>query len=123
MANPNRFTVQLDTLQASTVETSSDVGAIELSSATGRAIELWVDVTAASGTTPTLVINAQTSIDDVAATNFVTQKSTSTITGTGAFSLVINRAEHALGKTLRVSWTIGGTTPSFTFRVRMIRME
>ena len=79
-----------------------------------------------TGTTPTLTVRLQWSPDggttwlDLDTTN----AQTASITGTGAFVLRVypgiataaNAALNApLPRTWRLAWTIGGTTPSFTF--------
>ena len=70
----------------------------------------FLNITAASGTSPTLDIKFQDSADnstwvDVASGAF-SQKTT-----TGASSLVLSN----VGPYLRAVQTVGGTTPSFTF--------
>lgn len=83
-----------------------------------------LDITAASGTTPTLDVKLQF-VDDISG-KFVDVPGAAFAqkTGTGTDSLVVfpgvtaaaNRAvSYALGKTCRFVYTIGGTTPSFTF--------
>lgn len=116
----SKFQLQENEIKASTAETTGGTGTIELKSDTARALEIWALVTAVSGTTPVLAVIVETSIDG---TTFVEQTRISGIAATGAFSVPLNRADHALGKKIRVSWTITGTTPSFTFSVVMGRME
>lgn len=92
----------------------------------GAGATFSVNVTAASGTTPTLVWRPQFSYDggttfvDIDATNL----STASITTTGLFHLKIYPAiataanaslNGVLPRFWRSAWTIGGTTPSFTF--------
>jgi nitrate/nitrite transporter NarK len=69
-------------------------------------------VTAASGTTPTLDVTLETTADG---TNYYTvpvtfPQQTGTTTG-------VARVFGSLGATSRWKWTIGGTTPSFTFSI------
>ena len=81
-------------------------------------LTLGVNITAASGTTPTLDLTVEWSFDG--GTTFLvgdpadsfTQKTT---TGTAA------KAFEAKGDCYRVRWTIAGTTPSFTFSVREVQ--
>src|SRR5512138_3179892 len=89
--------------------TSSDSGALVSDSA--RYLQLMVDVTAASGTTPTLDIVVEWSPDG--STWFVAQPvdSFTQITVAGK---VIKRFDIKAPR-FRVRWTIAGTTPSFTF--------
>jgi len=75
-------------------------------------IRAQLNVTAAAGTTPTLNVIIEDSVDGGANWNTVgtfAQK-------TGAAREVIN-ITSLFGDQLRISWTIGGTTPSFTFAV------
>lgn len=70
-----------------------------------------LEVTAASGTTPTLDVVLEDSLDGT----------TWNVVGTfaqrvGAGRQVINVAAPFADR-LRVRWTVGGTTPSFTFSV------
>jgi hypothetical protein len=86
----------------------------------------FLNVTAVSGTTPTMLWKIQWSYDggttyvDLDATN----ATTASITGTGTFKIVVypgvitaaNAAlNHPLPRNFRTAWVIGGTTPSFTF--------
>ncbi len=85
-------------------------------------IRAQLNVTAASGTTPTLDVIIQDSVDNGSNWNTI-----GTFTQKNAVSReVINinpaKAESGtfqpmFGNLLRVQWTIGGTTPSFTFQV------
>ncbi len=122
--NPRRFQVIGPvTIEASKTETATGDGAVFIEpnySSTARAIEFHVIVSAASGTTPTLEILAMATLDG---TNFAEANRSAVITGIGTFSFTINRADHALGKTLRIDHVIGGATPSFTFSVIMGKME
>lgn len=91
-----------------------------------RGVRLYLDVTAASGTTPTLDVKVQTK-DPVSSTYIdlpgaaFSQKTT---TGSDDLTIYPGVAEtanetvsDALSRTWRVVATIGGTTPSFTFSV------
>jgi len=74
----------------------------------------YLDVTAASGTTPTLDINFQNTVDG--GTVFFTHSSfaqaTTTTTERKAFT-----APNGIDGQIQI--TIGGTTPSFTFSLRL----
>ena len=70
-----------------------------------------LDVTAASGTTPTLDVVLEDTIDG---TNYNTIATFTQLTAAGR--LVVN-VTTPFSDTLRARWTIGGTTPSFTFSV------
>ena len=71
---------------------------------------LTLDVTAASGTTPSLTVNVQHSSDGA---TWVTHSSFAAKTATGTERKVF----AGLDRYVRASWTITGTTPSFTFSV------
>lgn len=101
--------------------------------------EFIVDVTAASGTSPTLDLAIENSPDE--GTTFYTAFRWAQITGTGPRRLVVRllasdaggeasipldptggalSASCPLSKTIRVRWNIGGTNPSFTFAVHAL---
>jgi hypothetical protein len=74
-------------------------------------IRAQLNVTAASGTTPTLDVTIQDTLDG---TNWFTigtfaQKTTA--------ALEVINVTVPFADRLRVLWTIGGTTPSFTFAI------
>lgn len=76
---------------------------------------LLLNVTAASGTSPTLDIKIQTSHDN----------SDWYDTGTAFTQITATSKPSALkvtnfGKYVRAAWTIGGTSPSFTFSLQMV---
>jgi len=114
MANPLAIT-----LQASTTDTVDGTGAgvdvtldaAAVSTYPRGAAKLLLEVTAASGTTPTLDVVVETSPSGSGSWKQV-----------GAFDQVtaagLQRLPVAgLERYVRVSWTIGGTTPSFTFAI------
>lgn len=110
---------------ASAAVTASGAGnAIDVSSAKGA---IWeIDVTAVTGTNPTMVWKVQINIDG---TNWVdldaTNAATASTTATGrplihVYPGLTNTASGTCNKVLpalaRLAWTIGGTaTPTFTF--------
>lgn len=77
---------------------------------TGHTMRAFLDVTAASGTAPTLDVKLETSHDGVTwrLVKAFAQK-------TGVSSERISTSD--LDKHVRWAWTITGTTPSFTFSV------
>ncbi|HZT61008.1 MAG TPA: hypothetical protein VFA21_20555 [Pyrinomonadaceae bacterium] len=85
------------------------------SSAGGGVAHLHIP--AASGTTPTITVKVQHSTDNITFVDLVTFNAA---TGAG-----VQRVELAAGTTVnryvRVTFTIGGTTPSFTFAVAFAR--
>jgi hypothetical protein len=83
-----------------------------------------VDVTAASGTSPVLVVTVQ-GVDPVSGKTY-TLLASANITGVSTTVLKVGPALTAaanavandvMPKQWQVSWTITGTTPSFTFSV------
>ncbi|MEW5820327.1 MAG: hypothetical protein AB1782_09065 [Cyanobacteriota bacterium] len=71
---------------------------------------IYLDVTAASGTSPTLDVSIQDTIDG---TNWDTVASFTQATSTGREVKRINN----YSRYMRISYTIGGTDPDFTFSV------
>lgn len=91
-----------------------------------RGAVFTLDITAASGTTPTLDVKVQRF--DVVSGQYVDLPSAAfaqkTATGTDDVTIYPGIAETAnrsvsdvIGEVYRVVWTIGGTTPSFTFSI------
>lgn len=74
-----------------------------------------VEVTSASGTNPTLNIVVQTSPDNSAWFD-LPGGALSQITQAGNYAAKVEN----FGKYIRVSYTIGGTAPSFSFSVRFV---
>lgn len=105
-------TVEDYTPQASTTQTATFNGAAFDSP--GASARLLLNVTAASGTSPTLDVKIQTRKDasdtfrDLASSPAFAQKTT---TGTE------RKCFTGLDRQIRVVATIGGTTPSFTYSV------
>lgn len=103
---------------ADTESVSLHPSAARTATSTGSSIELGdrgtlrllLDVTAASGTTPTLDVTVQTSHDGS------TWRSLGTFTQATAISSE-RKSFSGCDRFVRVSYTIGGTTPSFTFSV------
>lgn len=107
---------QIFSLLASAARTvtgsGSDVATLNARDLGGQ-VRVYLDVTAAAGTTPTLDVRIQGKINGAYYTiGTFTQK-----TAAGRDSILI---EEAPG-TLRADWTIGGTTPSFTFEINCHR--
>lgn len=117
----NNYTLNLDTSSARTTSANGTTGI----NYNARGARFVTNVTAVSGTTPTLVVRLQYSYDG---TNFVdydtTNAQTVSITANGQYvfdvypglTTAANSAKNGiLPRTYRLAWTIGGTTPSFTF--------
>jgi hypothetical protein len=111
--------------ETSSAKTSSSTSA-NVTNHNGRGGYIQINVTAVSGSSPTLTCRVQYSVDS--GTNFVdldtTNAQTASITTTGLYQLrvypgiaaVANSAcNAALPRTWRLAWTIGGSSPSFTF--------
>ncbi len=81
----------------------------------GEDVSLAVDVTAASGTTPTLDMTIEWSHDG--GTTWMTADPPDAFTQITAAAKK-TKVFAAKAPTYRVRWTIAGTTPSFTFQVR-----
>lgn len=73
-----------------------------------------ISVTAASGTSPTLDVVVEDTLDG---TNWFT---VGTFTQKTAAGTQVVNVESPFSDTLRVRWTVGGTSPSFTFEVRWV---
>ena len=80
---------------------------------------MYIDVSAASGTSPTLDAKIQ-GYDPLSASWFDTGDAFAQLTTTGSERVEIAALPDAR---LRVAYTIGGTTPSFTFTVGMTTKE
>jgi hypothetical protein len=97
------------TLHASQARTSTGSGAAVFTKDAG-VVRLLLDVTAASGTTPSMTVTLEQSRDG-STWRTVSSFAAKTTTGQEALSA------GGLDRYIRVSWTISGTTPSFTFSV------
>ena len=111
------------TLLASAAQTAT-VNTAAQSNTNARGVTVTVDVTAVSGTSPTLTpsIEAQ---DPVSGAWYALDGAATAITATGLYTYqlypgatggaVTQATSLALPAAWRVAFTIGGTTPSFTF--------
>lgn len=95
------------TLHPSAARTATGNGTVSEETGRRRTLALVLAVTAASGDTPTLDVTVQTSRDG---STWYTAGAFTQATGTGT-----QRKTFVLDRYVRVVWTIGGTTPSFTF--------
>jgi hypothetical protein len=77
---------------------------------------LVLDVTAASGTTPTLDVSIQTSDDNSTWRTLASFSQKTTVSNQ-------HLSVSGLDRYLRFSWVIAGTTPSFTFSVGVLGGE
>lgn len=110
--------VQQITLHPSGAETatvtSPDVDVEQL-----KAANFYLDVTAFSGTTPTLDVKIQEK-DPVSGAYFDILTFTQATGVTNERKNYDSSAAELLGKIIRFVATIGGTTPSFTFSLSMV---
>jgi hypothetical protein len=97
------------TLATSVARTANgDSGAVGISQGTAR---LTLDVTTVGGTGPTLDVVIETSFDG--ASNWRSLGAFAQRTGVGAE----RKSFPGCDRFIRARWTLGGTTPSFTFSV------
>lgn len=100
-----------DLVESAARTANGDSGAlINFSSVTQ--IRAQLDVTAASGTSPTLDVVVEDTLDG---TNWNAVATFTQRTGTGREVIDITTL---FADRLRIRWTVGGTSPSFTFSVR-----
>lgn len=113
-------------VEASSAKAASGNSATALTNHNGSGVHLFVNVSAVSGTTPTLAVRVQ--VQDPVSSSWVDLPgaATANITATGLTLLTIypgatvaanSAVSLPLPRTWRLAWTIGGTTPSFTFSV------
>ncbi|MGH6933669.1 MAG: hypothetical protein ACREEE_14695 [Dongiaceae bacterium] len=96
----------------------------DLENRTGRGVRLWLNITAASGSTPTLDIKLQWKDPvsglyfDIPGANFP-QKPAAGTDDLTVYPGIAETATEAVSDVIPRNWravaTIGGTTPSFTF--------
>lgn len=80
--------------------------------ASADSLRAQLSVTAAAGTSPTLNVIIEDSLDGGATWNVIGTFAQRTAVGREVINITIPFTEA-----MRVSWTIGGTAPSFTFEV------
>jgi hypothetical protein len=78
----------------------------------GESVRAQLNVTAASGTTPTLNVLVEDSLDNGATYNTIGTFAQKTTPGREVINITTPFAEN-----LRVSWTIAGNNPNFIFAV------
>ncbi len=94
---------------ASATQTASGTGTA-FNVAGAKKLDATLTISARSGTTPTLDVALETTVDG---TNWYTVAAFPQKNATGSDA----RAFGTLGKQCRWKWTITGTTPSFTFAI------
>lgn len=100
--------MSLQLVSAQAITTAGNTTPLSLDNhAMGTSLLAQVNVTATSGTAPSLTVNVQQSPDGV---GWTTTDTFPAITNVGVRNLAVEvRSEFA-----RLSWTVTGTTPSFT---------
>jgi hypothetical protein len=106
--------VLAETLVASAARTTTGNSGVLTGFGPVKTLRLALNVSAASGTTPTLDVVVEDTLDG---TNFFTIGGFTQKSGVTAEAINITTP---FGDSVRIRWTIGGTTPSFTFDVRAI---
>lgn len=110
VSNPNEVAL----VPSSTVTVSGNGAGEDVSQYTEGLVTL--DVTAASGTSPTLAVKIQTSDDGGTTWYDIPNASFTQATAVTKQAIQIN----TYGNLIRAAYTVGGTTPSFTFTVNAI---
>lgn len=96
------------TLLASAARTASGTATVDAASEYDS-VDIYLDVTAVSGTSPSMTVTYQTSMDG--GTTWFDVTAGAAITAAGKQAINVSRP-GAMG---RISYAITGTTPSFTF--------
>lgn len=103
---------QRETPVASAARTASGDSGAQYGYGPAGTIRAQLNVTAASGTSPTLDVVIEDTLDGSTNWNVVGTFAQKTATGREVIDITTPFSDQ-----LRVRWTIGGTTPSFTFAV------
>jgi len=105
---------QLVYIPPTTVTTNGDSGNTPLIIIIGQTVVFFINVTAVSGTTPTL--NIYIDIQDPISGAWANQDASPQITS----PQMLPMAEPVRSTKYRVRWVLGGTSPSFTFSVNVV---
>ena len=98
------------TIFSGTVTTNGNTGDVDVERFS--ALELELKVTTVSGTTPSLNVYIEGKFDTTGDYKVLVYQENITSTGIWFFTI-----SQLIFKTIRIRWTVSGTTPSFTFRV------
>lgn len=101
-------------LVASAARTTSSNSGIIYGLGPAESIRAQLDVTAAAGTSPTLDVVVEDTLDG---TNYNTIGTFAQKTAAGREVINITTP---FSDQVRIRWTVGGTSPSFTFSVRAV---
>jgi hypothetical protein len=99
-------------LLASRTETATGGTTLGVEHRGGGDLRCYLDVTAASGTTPTLNVSVVGLVN--AKQHILLPAFTTDVATVSTHNILINQAPNLLV----VDWTIGGGTPSFTFNIQ-----
>ncbi len=99
---------------AGAITTNGNTQSSPVGVANYRDLHVWLEVTAVSGTNPTLTIYEQTQ-DPVTLQWADAQALFTNVNATGTY--YVNPGSFGLGLNNAIRWVLGGTTPSFTFSV------
>jgi hypothetical protein len=99
-------------LVASAARTASGSSASTGGWGAAKTIRAQLNVSAASGTTPNLIVTIEDTLDGGANWNTIGSFAAKTAAG-----LEVINITQPFGENVRVSWAVSGTTPSFTFSV------
>lgn len=116
-ARDGHFATSLDVVEASAAHTASGA-TVFTSGGSVTSIVIELRVTAVSGTTPQLNVSLDDTFDGTN-WNQVAAVNAAAITAAGTTVKRINLRDTPVTDQLRISWTISGTTPSFTFGVKV----
>jgi hypothetical protein len=105
----NRYKAPL-TLYSGTVTANGNTSDIDVSPFS--VLEIEIKVTAVSGTSPTLSVYIEGKFENTGDYKTLASQTGITATGTWFFTIDPNAFRY-----IRVRWVVGGTSPSFTFRV------
>jgi hypothetical protein len=103
-----------NTLVASAARTVTGSSAAIAVGSGAATLELELEVTVATGTSPTLVLSVQWSDDG---TNFGNNDASADAFASVAAVGNVTKSIPVRAPYMQLTWTIGGTTPSFTFSV------
>lgn len=101
-----------NTFAASAARTASGDSGPQSGFEVSSALRAQLDVTAASGTTPTLNVVLEDTLDGGVTWNTIGTFAQRTAAGREVINVTTPFTDR-----LRARWTVGGTTPSFTFSV------
>lgn len=96
---------------------NGDTTATPLNTDYASVLTFFLDVTAVSGTTPTLDVYID--IQDPLSGKWVNQDKFPQVTTTGTWALAV----YCRSNRYAIRWVLGGTTPSFTFSVGVVKIK